>query len=325
MEGDYLELSQFPYNPHPFPYNSHQSPLGTTGFLTSGIRVVDLETGEYNRQEILKMVNEVLVKVKALTESHEAISKKFKALAKSNKAMNEELSRMQEDLGNRSEEEFRLLGAMEAGVQMTETEEELEKNQLVEINPSFLAKVTCISINKSIFQKYASEEVSLGSRFTSLEVEHIDEHVLMQVDFIGEVVLKDYPSLLKKRDLMLLSGAKVNLGLGYGDQVSLLRGNLQGRKLDSPLVPIRWNSVSELLFESVEEITFPSWFENFSHTWPLLCGKPKLMCQEELLARIWKTATYDSPFEVLIMTYGVLNAQGHVQVLGGYSVKYPRF
>ena len=31
MEGDYLELSQFPYNPHPFPYNSHQSPLGTTG------------------------------------------------------------------------------------------------------------------------------------------------------------------------------------------------------------------------------------------------------------------------------------------------------
>ena len=34
MEGDYLELSQFPYKPHPFPYNSHQSPLGTTGFLT---------------------------------------------------------------------------------------------------------------------------------------------------------------------------------------------------------------------------------------------------------------------------------------------------
>ena len=60
IEGDYLELSQFPYNPHPFPYNSHQSPLGTTGFLTSGIKVVDLETSEYDRQEILKMVNEVL-------------------------------------------------------------------------------------------------------------------------------------------------------------------------------------------------------------------------------------------------------------------------
>ena len=35
MEGDYLELSQFPYNSHPFPYNSRQSPLGTTGFLTT--------------------------------------------------------------------------------------------------------------------------------------------------------------------------------------------------------------------------------------------------------------------------------------------------
>ena len=34
MEGDYLELSQFPYNSHPFSYNSHQSPLGTSGFLT---------------------------------------------------------------------------------------------------------------------------------------------------------------------------------------------------------------------------------------------------------------------------------------------------
>ena len=98
MEGDYLELSRFPYNPHPFLYNSHQSPLGTTGFLTSGIRAIDLETGEYDRQEILKMVNEVLQKVKALANSHEAISKKFKALAKSNKAMNEELSRLQEDL-----------------------------------------------------------------------------------------------------------------------------------------------------------------------------------------------------------------------------------
>ena len=34
MEGDYLELSQFSYNSHPFSYNSHQSPLGTSGFLT---------------------------------------------------------------------------------------------------------------------------------------------------------------------------------------------------------------------------------------------------------------------------------------------------
>ena len=163
--------------------------------------------------------------------------------------------------------------------------------------------------------------MSLGSWFFGLEVEHIDEHVLMQVGFSGEVVLKDYPCLLKKWGLMLLSGAKVDLGLGYGDKVSLLQGNHQGRKLDSPLVLIRWNFVSKLRFESVEEITFPSWFENFSHTWLLLCGKPKLMYQEGLLATIWKAATYDSPSEAYTMTYGVLNAQGHVQVLGGNSGK----
>ena len=79
MEDDYLELSQFPYNSHQFPYNSHQSPLGTTKFLTIGIRAIDLETDEYDQQEILKMVNEVSDKVKALTESHKAISKKVKA------------------------------------------------------------------------------------------------------------------------------------------------------------------------------------------------------------------------------------------------------
>ena len=39
----------------------------------------------------------------------------------------------------------------------------------------------------------------------------------MQVGFSEEVVLKDYPGLLKKWDLMLLSGAKVDLGLGYGE------------------------------------------------------------------------------------------------------------
>ena len=55
--------------------------------------------------------------------------------------------------------------------------------------------------------------------------------------------------------------------------------------------------------------------------WLLLCGKPKLMYQEGLLATIWKAATYDSPSEALTMTYGVLNAQGHVQVLGGNNGK----
>ena len=59
------------------------------------------------------MVNEVLEKVKALTESHEAISKKCKALDKSNKAMNEELSRLQKDLENIYEEELQSLDSME--------------------------------------------------------------------------------------------------------------------------------------------------------------------------------------------------------------------
>ena len=44
MEGDYLELSQIPYNPHLFPYNSHQSPLGTTGFLTERERERERES-----------------------------------------------------------------------------------------------------------------------------------------------------------------------------------------------------------------------------------------------------------------------------------------
>ena len=69
--------------------------------------------GEYDRQEIFKMVNEVLQKVKALAKSHEAISKKFKALAESNKAMNEELSRLQEDLENMTKEDLQSLDSME--------------------------------------------------------------------------------------------------------------------------------------------------------------------------------------------------------------------
>ena len=113
MEGDYLKLSQFPYNFHQSPYNSYPSPLGTTGFLTFGIRAVDLEIGEYGRQEILKMVNEVLEKVKALIESHKAVSKKVKALAESNKAMNEELSRLQEVLENMTEEKLQSLDSID--------------------------------------------------------------------------------------------------------------------------------------------------------------------------------------------------------------------
>ena len=109
MDGDYFELSQFPYNSHQSPYNSYTSQLGTSRFLTFGIRAIDLEMGEYDQQEILKMVNEVSKKIKALIESHKVVSKKVKALVESNKAMNEELSRLQEVLENMMNEELQSL------------------------------------------------------------------------------------------------------------------------------------------------------------------------------------------------------------------------
>ncbi|KAL0016336.1 hypothetical protein SO802_003405 [Lithocarpus litseifolius] len=96
MEGDYIEFSQFPYYSHP-------SSLGTTKFLTSGIKVVNFEMGEYcDLREILKelrhMVNEVL--------------EKFKALIESKKAMKEEFSRLQENLENMSEKELQPLDSI---------------------------------------------------------------------------------------------------------------------------------------------------------------------------------------------------------------------
>ena len=98
MEGDYLELSQFPYNSYQFPYNSHQSPLGTTGFLIIGIRAVDLDTDECNQRELWKGLRQVVKKVsedvKTLYESHNVVLENVKALVESNKAMNEELSRL---------------------------------------------------------------------------------------------------------------------------------------------------------------------------------------------------------------------------------------
>ena len=60
MEGDYLELSQFSHNPHPFPYNSLQSPLGTTGFLTSAIKAVDLEMSNCDQRKLLKEIQQML-------------------------------------------------------------------------------------------------------------------------------------------------------------------------------------------------------------------------------------------------------------------------
>ena len=53
MKGDYLELSQFPYNSHQFSYNSYPSLLGTTGFLTSGIRAIHPEVVVETKSTIL--------------------------------------------------------------------------------------------------------------------------------------------------------------------------------------------------------------------------------------------------------------------------------
>ncbi|KAL0005079.1 hypothetical protein SO802_012640 [Lithocarpus litseifolius] len=84
----------------------------TTGFLTFDIRAVDLDTGKYDQQEILKMVNEVLKNFKALYESHNAILEKVKALNESNMAMKKELSRLQEGLKNITEKELQSLDLM---------------------------------------------------------------------------------------------------------------------------------------------------------------------------------------------------------------------
>ena len=91
MEGDYFELSQFPYNSHQSPYNSYPSPLGTSRFLTSGIRAVDPETSNCDQRKLLKEIQQMLNK--ALEEVKD-ISKMTKALAESNMAMKEELSRV---------------------------------------------------------------------------------------------------------------------------------------------------------------------------------------------------------------------------------------
>ena len=85
MEGDYLKLSQFSYNPHPFSYNSHQSPLGTTGFLTSGIIAVDLETSNCDQRKLLKEIQQMLNKV---SEYVNDILEKVKTLVESKKAKN---------------------------------------------------------------------------------------------------------------------------------------------------------------------------------------------------------------------------------------------
>ena len=62
MEGDYLELSQFPYNSHQSPDNSYPSPLGTSRFLTFGIKAVDLKTGNCDQRKLLNEIQQMLNK-----------------------------------------------------------------------------------------------------------------------------------------------------------------------------------------------------------------------------------------------------------------------
>ena len=53
MEVGYLELSQFSCNSHQFNYNFYSSPLGTIGFLTSGIKAIHLEAMVETKSTIL--------------------------------------------------------------------------------------------------------------------------------------------------------------------------------------------------------------------------------------------------------------------------------
>ena len=70
MEGDYLEISQFPYNSYP-------SPLGTTRFLTSSIRTVDLETSNCDWRKLKKEIQQM---VKKASEDVNDISEKGQGL-----------------------------------------------------------------------------------------------------------------------------------------------------------------------------------------------------------------------------------------------------
>ena len=207
MEGDYLELSQIPYNPHLFPYNSHQSPLGTTRFLTSGIRAVDPKTSNCDQRKLLKKIQGLLNK--ALEEA-KGISQKMKALAESYMSMKEELSRVQEDLENMSGEEFQLLEGTSEKFQVVEStktvlvSEDANDSEEVADLEEFLGLKELVrkESSKSRYEESRKmrpstsrereernkrsispstreesiEDVSLGSRFIGLEVEHMDEH-----------------------------------------------------------------------------------------------------------------------------------------------------
>nr|POE56145.1 hypothetical protein CFP56_61057 [Quercus suber] len=67
----------------------------------------------------------------------EGTSEKLQVVESTKSALDSEDANDSDDVADL--EEFQLLGAMEAGVQMIETEEELGKNKLAEINPGLLA------------------------------------------------------------------------------------------------------------------------------------------------------------------------------------------
>ena len=74
MEGDYLELSQFPYNFHQSPYNSYPSPLGNTGFLTLNEKWEDnfkIDFPEFNGNLIAENFVDWLNQVERILEYHE--------------------------------------------------------------------------------------------------------------------------------------------------------------------------------------------------------------------------------------------------------------
>ena len=88
----------------------------------------------------------------------------------------------------------------------------------------------------------------------------LDSLSMHSLDIVYPKVSKFYNELHTSLASCGVNGFKVDLGLGYGDKVSLFPGCHQ------------------------DGVTFPSMFENSSLIWRFLGGKPKLMFLEGLLA-----------------------------------------
>ena len=92
------------------------------------------------------------------------------------------------------------------------------------------------------------------------------------LDIVYPKVSKFYNELHTSLASCGVNGFKVDLGLGYGDKVSLFPGCHQ------------------------DGVTFPSMFENSALTWRFLGGKPKLMFLEGLLATLMEANMYFEAF-----------------------------